>query len=343
MATEPKADVIQTDTQERWLPPKPAATRRSVDVSKPVTDFDDAWRCANAMVESHTFCGKHATVAQCQCAILFAGQYGILAMNAPMVVDVIEGKPCFSSIGMLGLCQGFPAFDHDRHTEGYEGTFPSDDFAAIVTCARKGSAQFYTGRFSIGDAIRAGLVSRDDKGKLARKSTAGKPLPWELYAKDMLLARARPRALRPCFADRIAGIYAREELTAADILDQIDLEPKREPFDARRVAVEPVKPATATEALAAKLAPEPEPEEAPMEPVPERAIMQAPPCTDEQYELLREAWAGLLPEQKAAFRRDWKLGVMAKEWESAIRALDSQQAEALFEQVVQELSKRKVE
>lgn len=78
----------------------------------------------------------------------------------------------------------------------------------------------YSVTWTIQDAIDAGLCWRDEKGTI-RARPADKPnkaLPWELYTKAMLVARATSSALREVGADVLMGFgYTPDELSGGDV------------------------------------------------------------------------------------------------------------------------------
>lgn len=72
-------------------------------------------------------------------------------------------------------------------------------------------------RFTIQDAIKAHLCTVDEDGNPVARSGDGKPLSWELYTEDMLLARATSRLARRHFEDVVGGAaYTPEELGFID-------------------------------------------------------------------------------------------------------------------------------
>lgn len=101
--------------------------------------------------------------------------------------------------------------------------FP-DDYGFEVKIFRKGQAEPYVGRFTVGDAKRARLWMHPKKQ------------PWMLYPKRMLKNRAAAFPLRDGFADCLAGLAIREEVedmphqpttpTPVDFLDDV-VQPKQ--------------------------------------------------------------------------------------------------------------------
>jgi hypothetical protein len=79
-----------------------------------------------------------------------------------------------------------------------------NDYGCIVSIWRKGQADPYVGKFTVGDARRANLWANNYKK------------PWVLYPDRMLFNRARAFPLRDGFADALFGLgIAEEELDKA--------------------------------------------------------------------------------------------------------------------------------
>jgi hypothetical protein len=86
---------------------------------------------------------------------------------------------------------------------------PDKGFAAICWITRGGIT--FKARFSVGDAVRAKLWYK--RGK------SGDDSAWVTYPQDMLMWKARTRAIRLSYADRLGGVDIYE--------DVMDLEPER--------------------------------------------------------------------------------------------------------------------
>lgn len=127
---------------------------------------------------------------------------GLDIMSAIQAIYVVNGRPTIWGDTMLALCQRSPVWDGTRFSERIEGT--GDAMAAICEVARV-NCPVVRGEFSVEDAKLAGIW--------------GKAGPWKQFPKRMLKARARAYALRDCFADILAGFYAREEMEMDSPLD----------------------------------------------------------------------------------------------------------------------------
>ncbi len=115
-------------------------------------------------------------------------ELGLAPASAMRTIQVIEGKASLSADLMAGLAmQVGVAFQYEQN-----------DAQACVIAWTRGSS---SGRvsFTIEEAKAAGLLSKDN---------------WRRYPAAMLAARARAAAARQAAPDRLAGIYAPEELGA---------------------------------------------------------------------------------------------------------------------------------
>ncbi len=91
--------------------------------------------------------------------------------------------------------------------------------AATVEVTRRGEEP-YTVRWTIEDALAAGLCSRDAEGWIRARDKENRPLPWERYTTAMLVARATSAALRESGADILMGFgYTAEELSGGVYMD----------------------------------------------------------------------------------------------------------------------------
>lgn len=127
-------------------------------------------------------------------------------------MNCIEGKIGISAHLMRGLWQRA-----GHRFRVVERTLES----ATVEATRIGDEPYLV-TWTIDDALLAGLCYRDGEGVIrARpKDKPNKALPWELYTKAMLVARATSAALREVGADVLMGFgYTADELTGGVYLD----------------------------------------------------------------------------------------------------------------------------
>lgn len=121
-----------------------------------------------------------------------------------------QGRIAIMSKGALAIVQASAAFEGYAERIEYEGT---EEMTAVAIAKRKGRPPIEK-RFGLADAKAADLLSK-------KKSRSGAEYdgPWQSYVKDMLLARARDRALSVAFAAELAGIEPETIAEDADMLD----------------------------------------------------------------------------------------------------------------------------
>ncbi|NYZ69345.1 recombinase RecT [Endozoicomonas sp. SM1973] len=157
-------------------------------------------------------------------AVQMGAELGLPPTQALQNIAVINNRPSLWGDAVLAVCKGSPLCEYVRERW--------DDQTKTATCIakRRGDDEEVIRTFSFEDAKRAGLL--------------GKQGPWSQYPQRMAAMRARSWAVRDAFPDLLRGIAVREE--------QIDAVEKD---------VTPAKPAKQqdrTSQLLAKIAPEPE-------------------------------------------------------------------------------------
>jgi hypothetical protein len=137
------------------------------------------------------------TVSKIMIGIMKGAEVGLPPITALSTIAIINNRPCIWGDGAVALVQSRGVVESvETHYVGEEGR---DDYAAVYRIWRRGQSVPYEGRFSIGDAKRAGLWNHPKKQ------------PWMLYPTRMLMMRARAYALRDGFADCLAGLSVAEE------------------------------------------------------------------------------------------------------------------------------------
>ena len=142
-------------------------------------------------------------------AIQLGSEVGLPPMQSVQNIAVINGRPTIWGDAMLALCRMSGRFDEDGFKESFEGQPGTPGYTAVCKAQRIGSRTVFVGRFSVADALKAGLWE--------------KPGPWQQYPNRMLQMRARSFCLRDGFSDVLCGLHAREEMTADEVLDSVDL------------------------------------------------------------------------------------------------------------------------
>lgn len=195
---------VQSDAPPRLPTIQAGASVRAIVPS----DFDAAWRIANAVVKSGMAPRGIDTAEKAMVAILHGLEVGMTPMMALQSIAPINGRPAIFGDGALGLVQGSGMLEW--HKEYYRGEPETDGYTAVCEVKRRGDPEIKIGEFSIGDAKLAQLYGKDG--------------PWKTYRKRMLKMRARGFALRDGFSDVLRGLHIAEE--AQDILPVRDITPR---------------------------------------------------------------------------------------------------------------------
>ena len=163
-------------------------------------------------------------------AVQWGAELGMPPMQALNSIAVINGRPGIWGDGLIGLCRQSPLCQDIIETIEGEG----EGRTATCTAVRRGSTPV-TARFSLGDAKRAGLLSKD---------------LYKQYPDRMIQNRARGFALRDAFPDVLRGMKTAEELhdTPPDPFVGATLDAKPEP-----IVQPPSPPGGADRAAAAKV------------------------------------------------------------------------------------------
>lgn len=199
-----------TDLEQR------PATRTPVAFNAPLT-LDEAHRLASALALSKmvplSLQGKTNDVLA---VILYGQEIGMRPMQAVQGIAPVGGRPVIAAQTWLALLRRA-----GHRARVVEHTAQS----CTVELTRGDDGTVHVETFTIDEAVAADLVKIRD-GKLYSRSASGKPLPWELHPKRMLLARAVSNAARFLCPEVALGFYSE-----ADDFD--DIEPL--PVDARIV------------------------------------------------------------------------------------------------------------
>jgi len=210
--------------------PAPAPARQDlaewVDQAKQVAVVAEML-CRTAFVPK-AFVGKPA---ECAAAILAGQEMGMSPMASLRAIDVIEGKPGLTALGLRALVQ----------SKGHEiWVHESTSTRAIVKGRRRGSDKVETSTWTLDRAKTFGLLGKKN---------------WREQPTSMLLARATAECARLIAADALLGMpYSTEEL--ADGADGPDEPTAAEVKPARRS----VRRAPTAKPAAVQPAPDPEPE-----------------------------------------------------------------------------------
>ena len=164
--------------------------------------IDEVARIARAVIiaklapDSYTKnCTEDEAASKIMIGIMKGAEIGLAPLTAIANIAIINGRPCLWGDGAVGLIQASGKVE--SWEEIYDGEPDTDGYTAICTIWRKGQSAPYVGRFSLGDAKRAKLLSKG---------------PWIEYRGRMQMWRARSYAMRTGFADCLSGLSIAEEV-----------------------------------------------------------------------------------------------------------------------------------
>lgn len=122
-----------------------------------------------------------------------------------------QGRLAIQSKGALAVAQGSPMFGGYREWIEFEGT---PDMVGCAEAIRRGFPPTVK-KFSMADADKAGLLKqrRNQRGETYDST-------YQSYLKDMLLSRARARALDIAFAAELGGIPVDAAAEDAEMMDE---------------------------------------------------------------------------------------------------------------------------
>lgn len=164
---------------------------------------------------------KHLTTSdEVICAWNYAAQLKLPPQASLRNIAVIEGTPSLFGDLPLALAQRHSEYmyysefviDSNYQKICFENkNLDAEIFAAVVLLQRKGMKDPESFSFSVKDAKDAGIY------KL--KTAKGYDTVWAKYPKDMLIRKARIRALRALFADALSGAGIAEDWGMTPDLD----------------------------------------------------------------------------------------------------------------------------
>jgi len=126
-------------------------------------------------------------------------EVGLLPMQSLQSIYIVNNSPHLYGDAPKAIVEGSGLLEDCKEFE--EGTYPEKDYRWVCVVKRRGRSKRRS-EFSISDAETAQLWGK--------KSKEGKPSPWVLYPKRMLMWRARGYALRDEFPDVLKGFPIRE-------------------------------------------------------------------------------------------------------------------------------------
>lgn len=129
-------------------------------------------------------------------ALQWGHELGLSPMVAVNNVAVINGKPTLSADIMAAVVKRSPEYGGIKWTELSEQKAE----CVIIRILPNGEKESITSSFTIQDAMKAGLATRD---------------VWRKYPKRMLKHRCLSYGLKDMFPDLLAGLYTPEEMESA--------------------------------------------------------------------------------------------------------------------------------
>lgn len=192
------AVAVQTDVSS----PRPPALVAGARVQAIVpSDFDGAWRIAQAVVRADMAPKGLDTPEKAMVAIMHGMEVGLTPMAALQSIAVVNGRPSIWGDGALALVRASGILEWiEETTETRNGSQ-----TAICRVKRRGEPNPIERTFSDEDAKTAGLLNKTG--------------PWTQYRARMRLMRARAFALRDGFADVLRGLHIAEEMQDLPVRD----------------------------------------------------------------------------------------------------------------------------
>ena len=186
----------QTESTESTESKKPSLKQIAVrnGTGLEVKNMADVWHLSVYMVQAGlvpaSYKGRPSDVSL---AIVKGLELGLKPLQAVQKMYVINGSPVLWGDMVIGVILATGQLEDVKESYEGEGT----NRTAICSLKRKGIASAVEKRFSMADAMQAGL---------AGKGT------WKAYADDMLMYKARSRAARTLFADALGGMYVQGDI-----------------------------------------------------------------------------------------------------------------------------------
>lgn len=176
-----------------------------------ITTHEELWRFAQHVCKTE-FVPKEfrGDPGSTMVAMEYALELGLPMLQGLQNIMVVNGRP--SIWGDLGLAMVEASGLQEDFFEDFEGTPYEDSFRAICISKRRGRTRPTIWQYSVLDAKVAKLWGK--------KGRDNQDTPWTTNPKRMLQMRARWFVLRNAYADVLRGLYGREEMEDALLLQQ---------------------------------------------------------------------------------------------------------------------------
>lgn len=170
-------------------------------VSLMPVSFEQKYTMAQTLVKSGLLPQGLNTEEKVCVALEWGHELQLSPMVAVNNIAVINGKPTLSADIMAAVVKRSPEYG------GIEWIEQSDTKAECVVkrVLSNGQVESTKSTYTIEDAQKAGLASRDN---------------WKKYPRRMLKHRCLSYALRDMFPDLLAGLYAPEEMESIEVPQQ---------------------------------------------------------------------------------------------------------------------------
>lgn len=152
--------------------------------------------------------GKSA-IMRAYCCMMLGAELGLTRMQSLANIAVVNNRPSIMTKLKLGMCTARANFEVPPHKEE-SGSIDGGDYEVVWRCKRNGVE--HEGRFSLGDAGRAGLFPYKNRDGVVDASAA-----WNKYPKDQVSHRACARMLDVACSDVLMGVASTEVMY--DIID----------------------------------------------------------------------------------------------------------------------------
>lgn len=136
--------------------------------------------------------GKPAAILAC---FMAGRELGLGPMASLQHVAVIDGRPSLSAELQVALAR----------KAGHQIEGSATPTEATVTGTRGDTGETITVTWTLETALTAGLIDKIEEGKPIKRSSQGRPLPWERYPQSMLWARAVTQLCGMLFPDEMIG------------------------------------------------------------------------------------------------------------------------------------------
>ena len=194
----------ETNTETPELERRSQTRDRSIVVAGhrgvELRSLDDFYRFAQYVVSAEMVPNGIKNEAGVLIAIQRGAEVGLLPMQALQSIYIVNNQPHLFGDAPKAIVEASGLLEYCKEYD--EGKYPEDSYQWVCKLKRRGRDERLS-TFSIADAKTAQLWEK-------RSKDGGKPSPWILYPKRMLMWRARGYGLRDEFPDVLKGFPIRE-------------------------------------------------------------------------------------------------------------------------------------